>query len=87
MEWLQLDRLEVHAELVWLKTFSFLYFKASQQVLGLGWVYLATEGILPLACLTHQREIPMKLPRLDGIQANRDLVWLKSFRFLSCVIS
>ena len=46
------DRIKVGADLVLVKTCSLVYFKQQnsfQQVLGLGWVYLATEGIISLA--------------------------------------
>jgi hypothetical protein len=57
------DWIQVDSDLFCLKPFSLLYFKAKcciskqidffQQVLVLGWVYLAMEGIVSLAGLTE----------------------------------
>jgi hypothetical protein len=49
------NRIEVEKEYVWWKNCNLVYFIANRFLLagfGLGWDYLATEGIIPLARLT-----------------------------------
>jgi hypothetical protein len=55
-----------------------------QQVLGLGWVYLATKGFISLAHLgPRARNSNDSMVTCNGIYVDTDSVWLKTFLLLN----